>query len=161
MLYLRTDHRSTGNRQFDVRVPLQFVASAEADQGTVLGEQTADAAGNISFSWWVPAELATGKHTVTLSAGEKVTTSADFTVSVIPTPTPTISTPTGAPPTSAPPTTAPPSTTEPPLTDVRTKPTGALASTGGATLWLPLLGALLLITGVAITLATRRRKAKA
>ncbi|WP_083933714.1 HtaA domain-containing protein [Kribbella catacumbae] len=161
VLYLRTDHRSTGNRQFDVRVPLQFVASAEADQGTVLGEQTADAAGNISFSWKVPAELATGKHTVTLSAGEKATASADFTVTASSTPTPTPTPPPTSTPTSAPPTSAPPSTTEPPVTDVPTKPTGALASTGGATLWLPLLGALLLITGVAITLATRRRKAKA
>lgn len=36
---------------------------------------------------------------------------------------------------------------EPSLSDVPTMPTGALASTGGAALWLPLLGALLLIAG--------------
>lgn len=160
VLYLRTDHRSTGNRLFDVRVPVQFVASAQAEGGLALGEQTADAAGNISFGWKVPAELATGEHTVTLSTAAKLSASTTFTVTASPTPTPSptpLPTPTN---TSSPNPTAT-KTSEPPLTTVPIKQTGALASTGGASLWLPLLGALLLITGVAVTRATRRRKAKA
>ncbi|NEA30880.1 HtaA domain-containing protein [Streptomyces sp. SID13031] len=161
VLYLRTDHRSTANREFDVRVPLQFVATAGPDEGTVLGEQRADADGNVSFSWKVPAEFAAGEHTVMLSAAVKYTATATFTVTAKPTPTPS-PTPSPTPTNSSSPTSSPTATTtEPPLTNAPTKPTGALASTGGASLWLPLLGALLLITGVAITLATRRRKAKA
>ncbi|MGC4944509.1 HtaA domain-containing protein [Kribbella sp. DT2] len=151
VLYLRADHRSTGNRAFDVRIPLQFESGRQA--GSV-GEQTVGQDGTVSFRWKVPASLAVGKHLMTLSAGNGVAATGSFSVkasvppSATPTPTPT-ATPTGSQP------------SELPISDVPTKPTGSsLASTGGAAFWLPVVGGVLLLAGGALVLVARRKKVR-
>ena len=85
VLYLRTDHRSTSNRAFDVRVPLEFVSAdelaeaAEVDPVTVSGSTDAD--GAVSLDWTVPADFATGAATVTLrGASSDLSASAEFTI---------------------------------------------------------------------------------
>ncbi|MFB6719569.1 HtaA domain-containing protein [Kribbella sp. NPDC056345] len=145
VLYLRADHRSTANRAFDVRVPLEFATASALAVGTTLGEQEADADGNVRFAWKVPNDFAIGKHVLTLMGPSGLTASANFSVTSavtpMPTPTPTPS----------------PTTTQPPVTNPPTKPTGSLANTGGAGLWLPIGGAVLLLTGLLITFTTRRK----
>ncbi|MEV6287797.1 HtaA domain-containing protein [Kribbella sp. NPDC051770] len=151
VLYLRADHRSTGNRSFDVRIPLVFGGERQA----AVGQYVAGADGKVSFRWKVPASLAVGKHVMTVAAGENVA-SGNFSVKGAGTPTPTPS-PT---PTAGPTPTAAPTSSEPPVSDTPTKPTGAsLASTGGATFWLPVAGGVLLLAGAALVLVARRKKA--
>lgn len=163
VLYLRADHRATANRAFDVRVPLEFKAAGTLAAGSpALGEQVADASGKVRFTWTVPSDFAVGKHVVTLAGPEGVTASASFSVAAAgaptptPTPTPTV-TPTPTQSTSTTPT-SDPSTSNVSDSEAPTKATGALASTGGAALWLPIGGAVLLLAGLLITLATRRKK---
>ncbi|GAB2571907.1 hypothetical protein GCM10027269_29420 [Kribbella endophytica] len=167
VLYVRADHRSTGNRTFDVRIPLQFApagaggARAVADAGRraagAVGEQVVATDGSVGFRWMVPASLAVGKHTITLSAGDGIVASGDFSVKGAATPSPTPA-PTRT-PTATPTSTQ---TSEPPVSDTPTKPTGAsLASTGGATFWVPVVGGLLLLAGAALVLTARRKKAQA
>ncbi|TDD47495.1 hypothetical protein E1263_34375 [Kribbella antibiotica] len=150
VLYLRADHRSTANRAFDVRVPLNFAAAAvkAAAVGSTLGEQVADADGKVRFAWRVPNDFAVGKHVLTLTGPSGLTAAANFSVASSATPTPT--------PTPTP--TASPTTTPPPVNNAPTKPTGSLANTGGAGIWLPIGGAVLLLAGLLITFATRRKQ---
>ncbi|WP_327635443.1 HtaA domain-containing protein [Kribbella sp. NBC_00482] len=157
VLYLRADHRATANRAFDVRVPLEFKAAGALAAGSpALGEQVADVSGKVGFTWSVPSDFAVGKHVVTLAGPEGVSASASFSVAGAgaPTPTPT-ATPT---PTQTSTTNPTDGTSDAEDSDAPTKATGALASTGGAALWLPVGGAVLLLAGVIVTLATRRRK---
>ncbi|SDU21518.1 HtaA domain-containing protein [Jiangella alkaliphila] len=85
VLYLRTDHRSAANREFDLRVPLEFVSAdelaeaAQAEPVTVSGTTNAD--GEVALEWTVPADSPVGPATVTLTGADSaLTASAPFTV---------------------------------------------------------------------------------
>ena len=85
VLYLRVDHRQTGNRDFDVKIPLRFAPADEVRAlagGTEvtgdLGSGVADAAGAVSFEWTVSADQPLGAQPVTLvgdSSGRSAATS--------------------------------------------------------------------------------------
>jgi len=77
VLYLRVDHRQTGNRDFDVKLPLRFAPADEVQAlagGTEvvsgLGDGVADAAGTVTFGWTVPADQPLGAQPVTLTGAD-------------------------------------------------------------------------------------------
>jgi len=71
-LSLRVDHRQSGNRAFDVKLPLKFVANAAAVPTTVFGTKTSNASGAVTITAPVPAGLGSGTYSAVLTAGATV-----------------------------------------------------------------------------------------
>ncbi|RIJ69795.1 hypothetical protein D1871_21300 [Nakamurella silvestris] len=89
VLYLRVDHRQTGNRDFDVKLPLRFAPADEVAAlagGTEvvgdLGSGVADSSGTVTFGWTVPADQPLGAQPVTLT-GSDSGRSAETTLEVL------------------------------------------------------------------------------
>ncbi|RIJ69793.1 S-layer homology domain-containing protein [Nakamurella silvestris] len=72
-LSLRVDHRQSGNRAFDIKLPLKFVANAAAVPTAAFGSKTSTASGTVAITAAVPTGLGSGSYAVVLTAGATVT----------------------------------------------------------------------------------------